>query len=143
MPRSVLRWLAMGGFVLWLTGCGFFKRVSECRRLAQDVNGALDSISEARDAGGDTAATYRDVAVRYEQLSKQVGAFSTGSTALARNLQEYSAFFSETSRTVQSLAAALEKNDAVSVGRLRRDMANLARREKTLVARIDGACSGP
>lgn len=137
------RSLAICSIAAALAGCGYVKRVGECRRLAADVNAALDAIAQARDAGGDTPETHRDVATRYEQLSERVSGTPTENMALARNLEEYSAFLKETARTLRALGLALDKNDAVSAGRHRRDLGNLVRREKSLVARIDGACTGP
>lgn len=125
------------------SGCGYFRRIGECRRMAAQVNGALDEIAAAHDAGGATAATYSDLAARYERLATDVEAHAKGDDALGRTLREYSQSFQETARSLRMLSAALEKNDPVAAGRMRREMGNLARRDRTLVARIDGLCAEP
>ncbi len=126
-----------------LSGCGYFRRVGECRRLAGRVNGTLDEIAAAHDAGGATAATYRDLADRYERLARDVEGFSQRDDALGRTLKEYSLAFQETARSLRTLADATDKQDPIAASRLRREMGNLARRDKTLVARVDGLCAEP
>jgi len=126
-----------------LSGCGYFRRVGECRRLAVRVNGALGEIAAAHDAGGATPASHRELAGRYERLARDVEAHSKGDDALGRTLKEYSLAFDETARSLRTLADAMEKQDPIAASSLRREMGNLARRDKTLVTRIDGLCAEP
>lgn len=140
LARSAVVLLAL----LCLTsGCGYFRRVGECRRLAARVNGTLDEIAMAYDAGGATAATYADLAGRYERLARDVETFAKTDEPLDKTLKEYSQAFQETARSLRMLAEALEKNDPIVASRTRREMGNLTRRDKTLVARIDGLCAEP
>ena len=126
-----------------LSGCGYFRKVGECRSLARRVNGALDEIAAAYDAGGATAATYADLAGRYERLARDVETFAKKDEPLDRTLKEYSQAFQETARSLRMLADAVEKNDPIVASRTRREMGNLTRRDRTLVARIDGLCAEP
>ncbi|MBK9000624.1 MAG: hypothetical protein IPM35_33295 [Myxococcales bacterium] len=126
-----------------LSGCGYFRRVGECRRLAVRVNTALDEIAAAHDAGGATPESHRDLASRYEVLAGDVESSSRRDDALGKTLKEYSLAFTETARSLRALADAMDKQDPIAASRLRREMGNLARRDKTLVARIDGLCAEP
>jgi hypothetical protein len=126
-----------------VAGCGYFRRVGECRKLAAHVNTALDGIQEARDAGGESAEAYRDIADRYERLSKEVAAFAGGKEPLDRSIQEYSVVFSDAARATRNLSKALEARNAAEAARIRRDLGLVSRREKTLVARIEGTCGSP
>jgi hypothetical protein len=124
-------------------GCAYFSRVGECRRLAVRVNGALDEIAAVHDAGGATAATYLDMADRYARLAGEVKGFSGRDDPLGKTLVEYSQAFEETSRSLRALAQALEKQDTTAAARVRRELVSHTRRDRTLVARVDGLCREP
>jgi hypothetical protein len=124
-----------------LVGCGHFRRVGECRRLAERVNGALDEISAMHDAGGATALSYRDIASRYERLGHDVEGFARADDGFSRTIHEYSAFFADTARVLLALSDALDRSDEPATARARKDLAALLRRDKALAARIDAACS--
>jgi len=126
-----------------LSGCGYFRRVGECRRLAARVNGNLDEIAAAHDAGGATEATYRDLADRYDRLARDVDGFARGDAPLDKTLKEYAQAFQETARSLRALSDAIEKQDPLAAGRLRRDINNFARRDRTLVTRLDALCAEP
>lgn len=129
--------------VLCASGCGHFRKVSDCRRLAAQVNRALAEISAARDAGGADAETYRDLSARYERLALDVETSVRTDDARGKTLREYSQTFRETSRALTALAVASENQDAVSIPRLQRELGTLARRDKTLVSRLDALCAEP
>lgn len=126
-----------------LGGCGYFRRVGECRRLARHVNGALDQISATHDAGAATSATYSDLAERYERLARDIDGFAKTDDALGRTLKEYAQSCQETARSLRTLAQALDKPDPIAAARVRREMGNFVRRDKVLTARIEGLCSEP
>jgi hypothetical protein len=125
------------------TGCGYLRKVGDCRRLANHVNRALTEISAARDAGGATAETYRDLSARYERLAHEVEIGVRTDDARGKTLREYSQSFRETSRALTALAFALEQKDEAGITRLERELATLARRDKTLVSRLDALCAEP
>lgn len=139
-PRA-LACLVFSLFVV--SGCGYFRKVGDCRRIAARVNRTLDEIAAAHDAGGPTAATYRDLAGRYERLSQDVEAAAKSDDALGKTLREYSQGFIETSRSLKALADATDQNDATASTRLKRELGTLARRDKTLVNRLDAICAEP
>jgi hypothetical protein len=128
---------------LALGGCGHFRRVAECRRLADHVNGALDEIAATQDAGGVTAASYRDIADRYDKLGSDVLSFAHEDDSLGRALKEYGAFYKDTARTLRLLADVTEHRDLVAAVRVRRDAGNMMRRDRSLAARVDALCSEP
>lgn len=142
MHGRVARWLAVLVLAHLLSGCGFHRRVSQCRRLSSHVNRALDDIAEVQDGGPAAPATYRDIADRYEKLGKELEGMA-GSDPLGRAITEYAAVFRDTANTTRTLSQMMERNEAVAVARLTRELGNLGRREKTVVARIDAACHGP
>ncbi len=141
----VRRSIALAALALFFgtAGCGHFRRVGECRRLAARVNGALEEISSTYDAGGATAPTYRDVAGRYERLAKDVESFAKEDDAFGRTLREYSSFFRDTAHVLTALADAMDHRDPGTIARIRHEMANNIRRDKTLAARVEGACEAP
>lgn len=143
MHGRVARWLAVLVLAHLLSGCGFHRRVSQCRRLSSHVNRALDDIAEVQDGGPAAPATYRDIADRYEKLGKELEGIAGGADALGRTVKEYATLFQDTANTTRTLALLMEKNEAVGVARVGRELGNLGRREKTLVARIDATCHGP
>ena len=124
-------------------GCGHFRRVARCRRLADHVNQTLDSIAAQNASNGVSAASYRAIATRYEQLGRDVETFSSDDDNLGRALKDYDAFFQDTGRTLRVLADALDRKDMAGAARIRRDAGTLMRRDRSLAARVDAACSEP
>lgn len=143
MHDRFARWFSILGAVALLSGCGYVQRVSQCRRLVDHVNAALDEIARVQAQGPAAPATYRDVADRYEKLGKELEGIAGGNDALGRTVKEYSTLFQDTAHTTRTLAQMMEKNEAAAVARLGRELGNHGRREKTLVARIDATCHGP
>lgn len=124
-------------------GCGHFRRVGECKRLATRVNATLEEIAGVHDAGAASPETYTDLANRYDRLAAEVLAFAKSDSALDRTLKEYAAAFQETSKALRALADAMDKRDPILASKSRREMGNLTRRDKALAARVDGLCSEP
>jgi hypothetical protein len=129
--------------LLCASGCRRMARVAECRRLETRVNGALDEISRAQDAGNADSATYRGLADRYDKLARDVDGFAKTDDAYGRSVKEYGGFLQETAATLRLLAEAHDRHDLVSIMKVRRDLGNFVRRDKTAVAHIDTACATP
>ena len=125
------------------SGCGHFRRVARCRRLADHVNQTLDSIAAQNASNGASGASYRAIATRYEQLGREMEGFATEDDNLGRALKDYDAFFQDTGRTLRLLADALDRRDLAGAARIRRDAGTLMRRDRTLAARVDAACAEP
>jgi hypothetical protein len=129
--------------VLCTSSCRRIARVAECRKLAAHVNGALDEISQAQDAGGADSATYRGLAERYEKLARSLDAFAKTDDAYGRSVKEYGSFLQETAAMLRILAEAHDRRDLNGIIKVRRDLGNLVRRDKTAIAHIDAACATP
>jgi hypothetical protein len=135
------RTLCLLALALAALGCGRIREVKGCRALARTVNPVLDDIS-ARISKDKSPPQYRYAATRYAKLAADLKAFDVGIPRTERTVDELGNAMREASTHSQKLADALEKRDAVNAASARRDLAQLARTQKSIVARIDDDCVG-
>jgi hypothetical protein len=105
------------------------------------VNPVLDDIS-ARIAKDKSPAQYRYVGTRYAKLSTDLRAFDVGIPRTERTIDELASAMQDASSHSTKLADALDKRDAVTAAGARRELSQLARMQKSIVARIDDDCVG-
>lgn len=127
--------------LLGALGCGRVREVRGCRALARVVNPAFDAIA-ARTAKDRSAASYRFAADRYAKLAAELKPFDIGIPRTEGAVDELGGAMKEAAAQATKLAEALERGDAVVAGAARRELAQLARQQKTIAARIDDDCTG-
>jgi predicted ribosome quality control (RQC) complex YloA/Tae2 family protein len=122
-------------------GCGRIREVKGCRALARTVNPVLDDIS-ARIAKDKSPPAYRHAATRYAKLSADLKHFDVGIPRTEKTIDELVGAMTNASTHSAKLAEALEKRDLVNAASARRELAQLARVQKSIAARIDDDCVG-
>jgi hypothetical protein len=105
------------------------------------MNPVLDDIA-ARVAKDRGAAPYRHAATKYKKLASDLKRFELGIPRAEKSVEDLGATMKEASVQATKLAEALEQRDAVVASTARRELGQIARLQKAIVARIDGDCSG-
>ena len=122
-------------------GCGRVREVRGCRALARVVNPAFDEIA-ARTAKDRSPASYRFAADRYRKLAADLKPFDIGIPRTEGAVDELGSAMKEAGAQATKLAEALERGDSVVASSARRELAQLARQQKSIAARIDDDCTG-
>lgn len=122
-------------------GCGRIREVKGCRALARMVNPVLDDIS-ARISKDKSAPQYRHAATRYAKLAADLKQFDVGIPRTEKAVDELGNAMKDAGAHAQKLADALDQRDAMTAATARRDLGQLARVHKSIVARIDNDCVG-
>lgn len=139
-PTRRMAWTQPSGglalaLALALTGCGKFREVSACRRVAREINTAIDDIEPLSRA---KPVDVRRIAQRYAVLAKALAPNAVGATALSAAVRDYLA-------VIQGTEAALRAppppgQDAATSPEPRHELDRLVRRERTVVSRIEAEC---
>ena len=123
--------------------CSRLDRARECRALSSEVNSALDEIEHVYKDGQRDAATFRDVAARYEQLAERVALLAFSSPEVKAGVEEYRGILLSAAKSAYAVAVALEKQDLRAVANAKLELERLGRREKVSVLKIDSECNSP
>ena len=130
-------------FSLSIVGCGRIERTSECRSFAKTVNAELDELAPLVDAGTDGGKNDADLAKRYAALAEKIRGFKFSEPAADKTKTEYADLMQDTSKALEARAHAEKAGDRTAVPRTRTTFAQIQRREKMLVARLDSQCESP
>ena len=130
----LLRWLALGAITL---GCGRIERTSECRALTRTINEGLDDIELLADASPPELA---ELANRYAALAKRVRGLSFSGASVEKAAADYATLLEDTALALAP-SRPLPGPDAGRI--LRPVLANVIKRERPLVGRIEGLCQSP
>jgi hypothetical protein len=122
-------------------GCERIGIVKQCRALAQRVNPELAAIEASTQAKPD-AKTYAEVATRYRELAKEVGAFDAGVPEIDRAADDYATTLSSSALHVADLAKALDGGNPASAALAKRALEQEAKRQKNVVKRFGQECMG-
>jgi hypothetical protein len=129
--------------LLGSASCGRFGRARECRALSSEVNSALDEIERVSTTGARDAATFRDVAARYDELAARVALLAFSDPEVKAGVEEYRTVLLGAAKNVHALANALEKRDSRELSHARLELDRLVRREKVSVLKVDAECNAP
>ena len=117
-------------------------RARECRALSSEVNSALDQIEHVYEEGKRDAATFRDVATRYEQLAARVAFLTFSNPEVKAGVDEYRGILLSAAKSAQAIAVALDKRTR-GASNAKLELERLGRREKVSVLKIDAECNPP
>ena len=136
-----LRTLSVLTAAIAALGCGRIREVKGCRALARMVNPVLDDVS-ARISKDKSPAQYRYAATRYAKLAADLKQFDVGIPRTEKAVDELGNAMKDAGAHATKLADALEQRDATTAASARRDLGQLSRVQKSIVARIDNDCVG-
>jgi hypothetical protein len=141
--------LFAGAVLLAALGCSSLRKVSECKRVVDTVNGGLSRVALTAQDAGANPTTYAQLAEGYEALAKSLESASSDDDALNKAVGSYrelvqraakhSKEFSEELDRPTSTPAEEQEKEA-RLGRLRAQARNEVSREAALVRKLNGLC---
>ncbi len=140
MSRRAIRCskLALAALCLLSVQCGRVERTAECRRLTTTINQGLDEIAKLADTSP------RDVSAissRYQLLAEDVRALPVARLELLRAVEDYARLMEEAALAVDP-SRPLPRPEA-GRPKPRPELPTIVKRERTVVARIQGLCQSP
>jgi hypothetical protein len=131
-----------------LAGCSSLRRVHECKRVIDTVNGSLSQLAHDPDAGA-SPATYVQLASAYEALGKELEGASSEDPALSKLFSSYRELIQRAAHQSRLFAEELDKPSSTPeeeaeketrLTRLRTQAKGEANREASLVRKLNGLC---
>jgi hypothetical protein len=130
-------------------GCSSLRRVQECKRVIDTVNGGLGSISaDGADAGASPTA-YARLADAYEALDKSLAGADSKDPALSKSFLAYRELIQRAAKQSRAFSEELDKPTSTPeeeqekdsrLSRLRTQARNDVSREAALVRKLNGLC---
>lgn len=140
--------LPLFAFLLALSSCGSLRRVHECKRVIDTVNGSLSRLDYGADAGANPA-TYVRLADAYDALGKQLEGADSQDPALSKIFGSYRDLIQRSARQSRLFAEELDKPSSTPeeeaeketrLTRLRTQAKGEVSREASLVRKLNGLC---
>ena len=131
-----------------LTACSSLRRVHECKRVIDTVNGSLGQLVDDADAGA-SPATYVRLADAYDALGKQLEGASSQDPALSKLFGSYRELIQRAAHQSRVFAEELDKPSSTPeeeaeketrLTRLRAQAKSEVSREASLVRKLNGLC---
>ena len=131
---------AAGRFLRSARHCSRFERTSECNHFAQTVNPRVEELEKlAKDTS--KPETYAKLARGYEALIKEVEPLAIARGKAAPDVKTYVEVLRQTVKSCRDLEAALRAGGRVDGPE--RELERVARREKSVAAKLVAYCSEP
>lgn len=125
-----------------LGGCQRFERVDDCKKIAALVNPALAAVDDARQKHPGDAATYRDIARRYDTLAAGMWGLKLQTKRLSEAMLEYQKVMREAGHDARQFAEALDAKDQAKINIARVAASRTVKHEAAVIGRLDGTCRG-
>jgi hypothetical protein len=134
--------------LLALSSCSSLRRVHDCKRVIDTVNGNLSQLAYDADAGVN-AATYVRLADAYEALGKQLEGADSRDPALSKIFGAYRDLIQRAAQQSRLFAEELDKPSSTPeeeaekearLTRLRTRAKGEVGREASLVRKLNGLC---
>jgi len=141
-------WL-LGGLALCLVACNSLRRVRDCQRVIDTVNGGLSGISLSSADAGASPATYVGLADAYDALAKQLEGADSQDPALSKTFGAYRELIQRAAKQSREFSEELdkptstpeeEKEKESRLTHLRNRAKNDVNREASLVRKLNGLC---
>jgi hypothetical protein len=138
--------VALGMFAL---ACSPLRRVHECRRVIETVNGGLSGVAPYASDAGASPTTYSKLADAYDALAKQLDGASSTDPSLNRTFRAYRDLILRAARQSRSFSEELERPTSTPeeekeresrLARLRAQAKSDVAREAVLVRKLNGLC---
>lgn len=123
-----------------LTACEQIRRARECRDLSDVVNPALRLIDMERTTHDDAPA-YERIAVDYQALAGKIVAARYSNKKLGDAVTEYARLLTEASNDARAYSEALAAKDSTRAALARAAAGRTAKRESSVLIRIESACT--
>lgn len=132
------RLLILPLFASQLVGCQYFDRARECRTLARAANPALLWIDRERKLHPESPATYRAIALRYEEVLGKLPAPVKGRPPDLSS--EYQVLLRDAAHDARAYADALDSGAPMQKLAAHVTASKNTKREAQLVARVTATC---
>jgi hypothetical protein len=123
-----------------VAGCSRFGRISECRDLAETVNGHMAEL-ETIAQGKDTPETFAKMARGYAKLADEVAALPVAKGAASATVTEYVSQLRSAASSSREVSAALKHGARTEIPR--RELDRLSRKDKLSAQKLDTYCHAP
>ncbi|MEO8178142.1 MAG: hypothetical protein ABI895_04840 [Deltaproteobacteria bacterium] len=139
----------LGGLALCLVACNSLRRVRDCKRVIDTVNGGLSGISTYDADAGASPATYVRFADAYDALGKQLEGADSPDPALSKTFGAYRELIQRAAKQSRAFSEELdkptstpeeEKEQQSRLAQLRNQAKNDVNREASLVRKLNGLC---
>jgi len=139
----------LGGLALCLLACNSLRRVHDCKRVIDTVNGGLSGISTYDADAGASPTTYARLADAYEALGKQLEGADSQDPALSKTFGAYRELIQRAAKQSRAFSEELdkptstpeeEKEQQSRLAQLRNQAKNDVNREASLVRKLNGLC---
>ncbi len=131
--------LALGG-----SGCARRKRILECNRFIEKVNGSLGEINKYTNTPVDDpklAGNMRTLSKLFEQLAKDIDAMQITAPELAPETKRYRDMCEHSATAARHLADAVSKDDVKEAKAADKEFKSVVKDESDLIRKINAVCS--
>lgn len=141
--------MLLSGLALCLLACNSLRRVHDCKRVIDTVNGGLSGISTYDADAGASPATYVRLADAYDALGKQLEGADSQDPALSKTFGAYRELIQRAAKQSRAFSEELdkptstpeeEKEQQSRLAQLRNQAKNDVNREASLVRKLNGLC---
>jgi hypothetical protein len=135
--------------LLVVLGCSSLRRVRECQRVIDLVNGGLTQVLPYTADAGASPTTYSKLADAYEDLAKQLEGADSKDPALSKTFGAYRELIQRAAKQSRTFSEELdkptstpeeEKEKETRLARLRTQATSDLSREAALVRKLNGYC---
>jgi hypothetical protein len=137
------------GNLPFAVGCSSLRRVHECKRVIDAVNGGLSSLPADEADAGASPSTYMRLADAYDAFDKRLEGADSKDSALSKPFGAYRELIQRAAKQSRAFAEELdkptstpeeEKEKESRLNRLRTQAKNDVNREAALVRKLNGLC---
>jgi hypothetical protein len=139
----------LGSLTLCLLACSSLRRVHDCKRVIDTVNGGLSGISTQGADAGASPTTYVHLADAYDAIAKQLEGADSQDPALSKAFAAYRDLILRAAKQSRTFSEELdrptstpeeEKEKESRLASLRTQSKNDANREAALVRKLNSLC---
>src|SRR5687767_1192730 len=139
----------LGALTLCMLACSSLRRVQDCKRVIDTVNGGLGEVSASAADAGASPATYVRLADAYDALAKRLEGADSRDPALSKTFGAYRELIQRATKQSRAFSEELdkptstpeeEKEKESRLAQLRSQGKNDVNREASLVRKLNGLC---
>jgi vacuolar-type H+-ATPase subunit I/STV1 len=139
----------MSSMLLGALSCSSLRKVGECKRMVDTVNGSLSRLATSAADAGANPVTYLQLAEGYQALAKELESASSSDEALNKTIGSYRELIQRAAKQSREFSEELdrptstpeeEREQEARLARLRAQAKNDVSREASLVRKLNGLC---
>jgi hypothetical protein len=127
---------------VWLVGCERITRARQCAALVESVNGSMQAIRGAAEAGL-SPALLETSADHYSALAESLGPMQFNDLQMALDVESFRRSLTQAAELCRELASAKAKNERAQAALLKRDLEALKAPMKTSAYKMNSWCAEP